>query len=261
MKVGGIDVLVEGEGREPILFIHGWPDTYRLWDRQVEALRAGYRCIRFTLPGFDPVHPRRVYPLDELIELIRRIVEQAAAGQKVTLLLHDWGCFFGYQFALRHPQLVARVIGVDVGDAGSRRHLQELSVAAKAMIAAYQLWLALAWRVGGRPGDWMTRAMARAAGARGDLAQIGARMTYPYYAQWIGREYRRTQRFTPFCPMLFIYGTRKPFMFHSQAWATEVAGLPRCRVLAFDAGHWLMRTRSAQFNEAVRAWLDEQTGT
>ena len=33
--------------------IHGWPDTHRLWDRQVAALQDRYRCVRFALPGFD----------------------------------------------------------------------------------------------------------------------------------------------------------------------------------------------------------------
>ena len=38
--------------------VHGWPDTYRLWDGQVEALKDRYRCVRFTLPGFDAAQPR-----------------------------------------------------------------------------------------------------------------------------------------------------------------------------------------------------------
>ena len=33
-QVDGIDVFVEGDGDESIVMIHGWPDTYRLWDAQ-----------------------------------------------------------------------------------------------------------------------------------------------------------------------------------------------------------------------------------
>ena len=53
--VDDIDVYIEGgvEGSETIVMIHGWPDTYRLWDAQVEELKSRYRCVRFTLPGFD----------------------------------------------------------------------------------------------------------------------------------------------------------------------------------------------------------------
>jgi pimeloyl-ACP methyl ester carboxylesterase len=254
---GDVEVISEGEGPQTIVFVHGWPDTLRLWDRQVEALRASARCVRFTLPGFDAGQPRRACSLDEIVEVIRRVVERAGGGGPVTLLLHDWGCFFGYQFALRHPHLVGRIVGVDVGDAGSRRNLAELGLRAKAMIVAYQLWLAAAWRIGGRFGDRMARAMARLAGAPGDRASISAQMGYPYWVQWVQRGFRQARPFTPACPMLFVYGRRKPFMFHSSAWAAEIAARPASRVLGFDCGHWVMVSRADEFNGAVAAWLQE----
>ncbi len=257
MKVDGVDVHVEGTGPESIVMIHGWPDTHRLWDRQVESLRARYRCVRFTLPGFEAGHAKRAYSLDHLIEVIGRVVEHACAGAPVTLLLHDWGCFFGYQFALRHPQLVRRIIGVDVGDAGSRRHLKEISLKAKLLIVGYQLWLAAAWRIGGRAGDWMARTMAGIARSPGDRALVSAQMGYPYDVQWTGAlgGYRQARSFMPHCPMLFIYGKRKPFMFHSSAWADDVASRPGNRVLGFEAGHWVMVSKPAEFNRAVVEWL------
>jgi pimeloyl-ACP methyl ester carboxylesterase len=260
-RLAGVEVVTEGEGPETIVFVHGWPDTLRLWDRQVEALRRRYRCVRFTLPGFEAGHPRHAYALDDVVEVIRKVVEASCSGRPVTLLLHDWGCFFGYQFALRHPQLVGRVIGVDVGDAGSRRNLEELRLKAKAMIVAYQLWLAIAWRIGGRIGDWMARSMAQRAGAPGDPASIGSQMGYPYYVQWVQRGFRRSRSFSPACPMLFIYGKRKPFMFHSSGWAAAVAAVPGNRVLAFDTGHWVMVAEPEEFNRAVSEWLAAGDGS
>src|SRR5205814_7541130 len=116
-----------------------------------------YRCVRFSLPGFEGAGAKRAYTLDEVVETIRHVVEQASASERVTLLLHDWGCFYGYQFAMRHPQLVERVIGVDIGDAGSRRNLAELGFSGKFLVIAYQMWLALAWKFGS---DSMVRVMA-----------------------------------------------------------------------------------------------------
>jgi pimeloyl-ACP methyl ester carboxylesterase len=59
--------------------------------------------------------------------------------------------------------------------------------------------------------------------------------------------------------MLFVYGRRKPFMFHSSAWAEEIAARPGCGVLAFDCGHWVMVARADEFNRAVVAWLQESS--
>src|SRR3954463_2825189 len=101
--------------------VHGWPDTYRLWDAQVAALSDRYRCVRITLPGFDASQRKRAYTLDEVVEAIRVAVKD----RRVTLVLHDWGCLYGYQFAMRYPQLVERIVGVDIGDTGSRAHLAE----------------------------------------------------------------------------------------------------------------------------------------
>ncbi|HET9580671.1 MAG TPA: hypothetical protein VFP44_22785, partial [Usitatibacter sp.] len=67
--------------------------------------------------------------------------------------------------------------------------------------------------------------------------------------------YRDMVRFEPPVPMLFVYGKRKPFLFHTPAWADALAARPGCAVRAFDTGHWVMSEQPRQFNEAVDAWL------
>lgn len=258
LQVAGTDIHVEGEGAEAIVMIHGWPDTYRLWDDQVAALKPHVRCIRFTLPGFDINQVRRAYSLDELVMFFRRVIETTCPGQKVTLMLHDWGCVFGYQFAMRHPELVSRIIGVDIGDSNSKQYLKSLSALSKLAIFIYQIWLALAWRIGGRLGDWMMRALK----CSSDPSCIASGMNYPYYIQWTGAHgsYRNTLAVSPTCPMLFIYGTRKPFLFHSTAWAEALTARPGNRVVALAARHWVMRDRPAEFNAAVLDWLASKAG-
>jgi pimeloyl-ACP methyl ester carboxylesterase len=262
MKVDGPEVLVEGEGAKAIVMIHGWPDTHRLWDAQVEALKARYRCVRFTLPGFEPAGPRRAYSLDELIGTLRRVVEQSCPGERVTLLLHDWGCFFGYQFAMRHPELVERIVGVDIGDAGSRQNRDELGVKGQLMVVAYQVWLALAWRIGGGIGDAMARWMARVGRCPTDQRTIGAHMGYGYAMRWFGVAggMKGVKTFKPEVPMLFLYGERKPFMFHSRAWTERLAARPGCRVVPFATGHWIMVAKPKEFNAAVLGWLGDTGG-
>jgi pimeloyl-ACP methyl ester carboxylesterase len=259
MTVDDVEVVIEGSGPKAIVMIHGWPDTHRLWDAQVAALKDRYRCVRFTLPGFDLAQPGRAHSLDEVVGTIRRVVEQACPGERVTLLVHDWGCFFGYQFATRHPQLVERVIGVDIGDAGSRRNLAAMSLRQKLMVVGYQLWLALAWRIGGRVGDGMARWIAGAMRCPAPPHGIGAQMGYPYAVQWfkVKGGFDTPRAFDPAVPMLFFYGERKPFMFHSQAWLDKIAARPGSRVIGLRTGHWVMLQQPAEFNDAVRTWLAE----
>lgn len=253
------ELVVEGAGPRTIVMIHGWPDTYRLWDDQVAALKDRYRCLRFTLPGFDLSRAARAYSLDELLDAIRRVVEEAAAGGKVTLLLHDWGCFLGYQFAMRHPELVERVVGVDIGDAGSRSHRAELGPGGKLKVMAYQVWLALAWRIGGGVGDAMARWMARVARCPTDPRAIGAQMGYLYALRWlnVAGGMHGIRVFDPPAPMLFIYGERKRFMFHSRDWSARLAARPGSRVVGFPTGHWVMIEERRGFNDVLLGWLRE----
>ena len=252
--MGNVDVHVEGGGAQTIVMVHGWPDTYRLWDSTVEVLKDRYRCVRFTLPGF--VAGKDAYTLDELLAFLAEVVERVSPGKKVILLLHDWGCFFGYQFYARNPDKVSRIVGVDIGD--PRATAQTMTAREKAIMLAYQTWNALAWRVGGRLGTWMIRSLARLGRCPSDPAPMSWRMGYPYWLLWFGgRDTFRGQvrRFEPLCPMLFVYGVRKPLRFHSPQWAAELKQKPGNDVVEFDTGHWVMSDQPQRFNQVVRDWL------
>jgi pimeloyl-ACP methyl ester carboxylesterase len=264
MRLQGLDVVIEGQG-PTVVFLHGWPDTLALWDETVHALHDGYRCVRFSLPGFDLSQPPRPQSVDDMCALMAAVVDAVSPGEPVALVLHDWGCFFGYEYAARHVDRVARVVSADIGDTNSGAYLAALTTKEKRMIAGYQIWLALAWKLGSIwPGmaDRMTRYMARRIGCKTEPSQMGWQMNYPYALQWLGsfgglRGVARVDKvFGPKVPTLFLFGKRKPFMFHSARWLAQLASTPGCAVQGLDAGHWLMRQQPEVFNQAVRQWLD-----
>jgi len=258
VSIQGVEIHFEGDHPRTIVMLHGWPDSYRLWDATVQALKDRYCCVHFTLPGFDVAGPPRPTSLDEMCELLLAIVDEVSPGVPVTLLLHDWGCVFGYEFAERHRARVARVIAVDIGDHNSGALRRTLSAAQQAQVLGYQLWLALAWKLGGALGTWMTRKMARALGCRTDPALISSQMNYPYAMRWFGAigGLAHAAQVRPACPMLYVYAERKPFMFHSARWLADLAARPHCDVQAFRTGHWVMVQQPAQFNTGVRTWLE-----
>jgi len=267
LDVQGLKVHIEGNG-PTVVMLHGWPDTLALWDDTVAALSDGYRCVRFSLPGYDLAQPPRPVSVNQMSELIGAVVDAVSPDEPVTLLLHDWGCFFGYEYAARNPKRVARVMGTDIGDTNSGAYLKSLKAKEKLMIAGYQLWLALAWNLGGlMPGlaNRMTRFMAHQIGCRTAPEQMGWQMNYPYAMQWFGsfgglRGVARVDKvFGPRIPTLFLFGRRKPFMFHSPHWLAALGTTPGCQVQGFDAGHWLMRQKPEQFTAIVRVWMDQAT--
>jgi cis-3-alkyl-4-acyloxetan-2-one decarboxylase len=255
MRIQGVDVHIDGEGAETILMIHGWPDTYRLWDEPVSYLKTGYRCARFSLPGFEVTQPARPMTLDSMTALIEDIVSALSPDKALILMLHDWGVLFGSHFMAKHPDKVSRLISIDVGDSNSREFLSSLSLKAKLMIAQYQLWLALAYKLGGL-GDRMSRFMARRLGCRADPARIGAQQNYPYVLQWTGG-FKKVRSALPHCPTLYLYGQRKLFMFHSQSWLREINAMPGSEAHGMATGHWVMVNDPSGFKARVVAWLDK----
>lgn len=264
IQVDGVEVLVDGQGDDTLLMLHGWPDTLRLWDTTVQALRDRYRCVRFTLPGFDLAQPAQAMSVDAMQRLLLAVVDAVAPGRPITLVLHDWGCMFGYEFAHRHPHRVARIVGVDVGDHHSPALLRALGPRGRRQVAAYQLWLALAWVLGRmgatRWADRLTRWQAGHLRCPVLLAELGWQMNYPYAMKWLGVQGGMAglaQVAPAACPMLFLYGTRKYFMFHSPEWLAALLAREDSAALAMRAGHWLMLDRPAEFHAAVRQWLDQ----
>ncbi|WP_286342725.1 alpha/beta hydrolase [Ferrimonas sp. YFM] len=258
VKVNEIEVHLEGEGDETIVMIHGWPDTHRLWDGQVAALKHQFRCARFTLPGYDPAHTRKLYTLEDLVAQIAAIVDKVSPNKPVTLMIHDWGCIWGYQYYLRHQHRVRRIVSVDIGDAGSKDH--QLPTKAKLFAFGYQIFLAMAWLIGGTTGDAMTRKMAHWLKAPGDPKSIHSGMTYSYWWKW-GRTFRNIPLGNlPLkieCPLLFLYGANKSVSFHSESWEKQMAARPENRIEALPTGHWVMTEQPERFNKTVVEWLSE----
>jgi pimeloyl-ACP methyl ester carboxylesterase len=263
LDVDGTEVLLQGQGDQVILMLHGWPDTRALWDDTVLALRADHVCARLTLPGFTR-GPLSALSLDEMNQFLRRVINRISPGKPVTLMLHDWGCVFGYEFAIRHPERVSRVVAVDVGDHNSPRLQRSWGAREKVSVFAYQYWLAMAWKIGRSfspsLGNRMTRAMARWLRCPTDPASITYRMNYPYAMQWLGTAggLRPAAPVQLPMPMLYVYGARKPFMFHSPEWLEKLAAREGCAVEGLPCGHWVMVSEPEAFQARVRAWLAGQ---
>lgn len=261
LEIDGLNVQIEGQGAGVVLMLHGWPDNAQLWDSTVAALRDQHRCVRLTLPGFDLTQAARPTSLDAMCALLQRVVQEVSPERPVTLLIHDWGCVFGYEFAARHPHSVARIVAVDIGDHNSGTYLRTLGWREQLGIFSYQLWLALAWWAGlyvhPALGNRMTRGMARSVRCPAPAESIGWQMNYPYAMQWFGAYggLRQAAKVRLQCPTLFVYGERKPFMFHSQDWLERLRQSPGCEALGLRAGHWLMLDQPEQFHAAVRRWL------
>jgi pimeloyl-ACP methyl ester carboxylesterase len=245
--------IVDGnESGETLVFVQGWPDDASLWDDALAALRPAYRCVRVTLPNFGGDRTARWgYRTVEIVDALEDLVREAGAGKPVTLVMHDWGCYWGHAVHHRRPDLVGRIVGVDVSP-----HYRASTARAILGIIAYQWWLLAAFVAGGAIGDWMTRRFARLARAPVDPARVTAWMNYPYRNIWAdllaGRDRELVSGYWPKCPVLFVYGEKKPFPFHSEVWLDHVRRVGG-QVVGLPCGHWV--PVEPAFVDILRQWL------
>ncbi|AQZ95717.1 alpha/beta fold hydrolase [Halopseudomonas phragmitis] len=117
--VSNLSTRVACLGQGPVaLFIHGWPECWYSWRRQMVALaNAGYRAIAPDMPGFgetDALDSIEQYNAVRICEFMRELLLQASGGSPVVLIGHDWGAINCWQFTLRHPELVSRLVNMSV---------------------------------------------------------------------------------------------------------------------------------------------------
>jgi pimeloyl-ACP methyl ester carboxylesterase len=113
MKVttNGVTLEVVDEGRgEPVLLLHGFPDSAALWRHQIPALvEAGYRVIAPDLRGFGesdrPADPA-AYAMPVLIADVLGLLK-ALDVERAAVVGHDWGGHGPAGRAHRGAQLVS----------------------------------------------------------------------------------------------------------------------------------------------------------
>ena len=243
-----------------LVFIHGWPDDARLWRRQVAALEPHFRCALITLPNFGQrAEKAGGFDFPELVERLAATIRAVHPEGPVGLVTHDWGAYLGYQLDQAHPGLVHRIAALDVGG-----HLGRPGVKAALMVVGYQWGLVAAWLAGGlfAPlGNLLARGIGRTVRVpAAQRARIRSRFGYLSFYYWRnlllpGKRAGLLAGYRPTCPVLYLWGERKPLQFHSPRWL-EIVALSggRAQGLA-GAGHWLMETHADPVNAALLAWF------
>ena len=117
----GIALHVEVDGPDDaaaVLLVHGWPDTHRVWDPQVQPLLdAGYRVIRHDQRGFGasgrPVSVDGYHAFHAMTDL--GSIMDALQVESAHLVGHDWGAPPCWLASMMAADRVRSLTAVSVG--------------------------------------------------------------------------------------------------------------------------------------------------
>ncbi len=115
----GVTLAVQDEGEgQPVLLIHGFPDSHRLWRHQVPALvAAGKRVIAPDLRGFGASdRPAEVadYGVRHSVADLLAVLD-ALGVERAQVVGHDWGASVAWALAAFVPERVERLAVLSVG--------------------------------------------------------------------------------------------------------------------------------------------------
>lgn len=101
----------------PVILLHGFPETWRCWIRQLPALAAaGCRVIVPDQRGYNlSDKPKGIenYRMEELTRDILGLID-ALEYEKVNLVGHDFGALVAWMLATKHPERLHRLGIVNV---------------------------------------------------------------------------------------------------------------------------------------------------
>jgi pimeloyl-ACP methyl ester carboxylesterase len=113
----GIEYEVTGDGA-PVMLLHGFPDSGRLWRHQVPALaQAGFRVIVPDMRGYgrsDKPAEVAAYRMDQLVGDVLAVMDGVGA-ERAHVVGHDWGAGVAWATALMAAERVDHLAALSVG--------------------------------------------------------------------------------------------------------------------------------------------------
>jgi len=110
-------VMAGPQSGPPVVLLHGFPETWRCWTRQLPALvDAGCRVILPDQRGYNlSDKPKGVknYSIYTLVEDIVGLID-ALEYEKVNLVGHDWGAVVAWVLANKYPERLHRLTIMNV---------------------------------------------------------------------------------------------------------------------------------------------------
>ena len=111
---GGVTIHYASLGSgPPVVLIHGFPDFWYSWRHQMAALaHAGFRAIAIDQRGYNQSDaPAGVesYAMPLLVGDVVAVIKSLGV-ERATVAGHDWGGVVAWQVALRAPEVVERLI-------------------------------------------------------------------------------------------------------------------------------------------------------
>jgi len=269
----GVRLAVYVSGRPdapPLILVHGYPDSARVWDALRRELEPRYRVIAYDVRGAgasEAPKRRADYRLPQLARDLLAVADATCGTQPFHLVAHDWGSIQSWE-AVTDPANAARIasftsISGPCLDHVFRARTNFAQLLKSWYIVFFHLPLVpqLVWRLGGAAlwPWWLRKTEGVRAPRDPDQLRNCINGLQLYRANFIARAWRPRERRTQI-PVQFIVPRFDRYV--TPALSVGVAQwLGRYRREIIDAPHWTVlrdATRIAARIERFIAWAQRE---
>lgn len=95
-----------------LLFVHGFPEFWYSWRKQLAEFSRDYRCVAIDLRGFNlSSQPMEVaaYKAALLVADLKAVINELGAPVH-AVIAHDWGGAVAWSLAAAHPELMGKFV-------------------------------------------------------------------------------------------------------------------------------------------------------
>ncbi|MEP6820000.1 MAG: alpha/beta hydrolase [bacterium] len=112
-----------GSGGKLVILLHGFPEFWYSWQRQLNALSDTFHVVAPDMRGYNlSDKPSRVedYKIDKLVADVIGLIDHFGA-QQAAVVGHDWGAGVAWAVAQKHPERVSKLAVLQVPIAAAWR--------------------------------------------------------------------------------------------------------------------------------------------
>jgi epoxide hydrolase 4 len=275
-SLNGIEIHYAERGTgELVIFLHGFPEFWYAWRRQLEAIGESHHAVAVDMRGYNlssKPHGTKPYRAADVAKDIVALADHLGA-RKFSLVGHDWGGVIAWRIAADYPDRLDKLVIINAPHpAIMKRELLHNSRQRRA--SSYILFLRLPGvaRVlkafdfkllrpvlerGLRKGyfdkhdvDEYLKAWSQPGAIRGSVAYYKSVSAVSVFRNDKGIDERRTS-----APTLVIWGERDRYLLPGLLDGLDkyVDDLTVHRVP--DASHWIVHEKPALINSMIRGFL------
>jgi len=105
-----------GSGTDLVILLHGFPECWYSWRHQLPVLGERYHVVAPDMRGYnlsDKPSGVKSYRIESLVKDVVGLINYFDT-RKAAIVAHDWGAGVAWAVAQRHPELVSKLVAMQV---------------------------------------------------------------------------------------------------------------------------------------------------